>query len=257
MTKVLTGTRLLALGGILVLVTLFLGLVQRFDFLEILNPERLAGLLDQVGPMAPLVLIGAMILAVVVSPIPSLPLDLAAGVAFGPWLGTTYAVIGAEIGAIISFLIGRALGRDLLTRLLRTNVAFCEKCSDAHLVLLVTVARLVPLFSFDIVSYGAGLTNMSLKAFALATLVGTIPPTFALTSFGSSVTTAQWPLMLAGIVMVAVFVLAPKLVMRYPNAWWARVFLAAAPMPHSPTSAPQPKQPHGTESCSGCGEPLA
>ncbi|MBA3966433.1 MAG: hypothetical protein H0X47_11770 [Nitrospirales bacterium] len=63
--------------------------------------------------MAPVVFMGLMALAVVIGPIPSLPLDIAAGAAFGPLLGATYAVIGAEIGAITSFFIGRALGREV------------------------------------------------------------------------------------------------------------------------------------------------
>ena len=56
----------------------------------------------------------------------------------------------------------------------------------------------MPVFSFDIVSYGAGLTKMSLKAFALATLVGMAAPTFAFTYLGSAVVTMQWPFIFAG-----------------------------------------------------------
>ncbi len=42
-------------------------------------------------------------------------------------------------------------------------------------------ARLIPLFSFDLASYGAGLTKISLKNVALATLLGKTPPSFAFT----------------------------------------------------------------------------
>ncbi len=54
---------------------------------------------------------GVMATAVVVSPIPSLPLDIAAGSFFGPLLGTLYAATGALAGAVLSFLIARLLGR--------------------------------------------------------------------------------------------------------------------------------------------------
>jgi uncharacterized membrane protein YdjX (TVP38/TMEM64 family) len=50
-----------------------------------------------------------MICTVVIPPIPSLPLVLAAGAAFGPFDGALYAVIGAVIGATVCFLIARAL----------------------------------------------------------------------------------------------------------------------------------------------------
>ena len=251
-----THKTVVAVIGIVLLLFGFFVLGRFVDLEETLNPSRLATLLDEAGSFAPLIFILSMAVAVVISPIPSLPLDLAAGAAFGPFLGTTYAVIGAEIGAILSFLIGRALGQDLLTKLLRTNVAFCEQCSDAHLMILLVLARLLPVFSFDIISYGAGLTNMSLKAFAIATLVGMIPPTFALTYLGSSVVSIQWPLILTGIVMVGFFLLTPKLVMRYPSTWWARLFLAAAPTPIEsnpilPESAPESGKQ--APCCSGCG----
>ncbi len=255
MTTLLTGKWLLRLTAITVLLLGFVLLGRLIDLEEALNPQRITELLEAAGPLAPLVLIGIMAVAVVVSPIPSLPIDLAAGAAFGPMLGTTYAVIGAEIGAIISFLIGRALGREFLSKLLSRDVAFCEKCSDQHLLILLVLARLIPVFSFDIISYGAGLTNVSLKVFAIATLIGMIPPTFALTYLGSSLALAQWPLILAGVLMVALFMLTPKLVMRYPTAWWAQLLLVA-----KPASAPvdvQHERPVPSDqtvpSCSGCG----
>lgn len=170
------------------LLTLLVGgyrVMQEVDVGEVFRPDHITQWLSEAGPLAPIVFIGLMALAVVISPIPSLPLDIAAGAAFGPLLGATYAVIGAEIGAITSFLIGRALGGEVLIRLLHINVTFCEKCSDKHLAIFVFLSRLVPIFSFDLISYGAGLTNMSIRVFALVTFVGMIPPTLALTYAGS------------------------------------------------------------------------
>ncbi len=89
------------------------GGIQGIDLGEIFRPDRIAQWLSEAGPLAPVVFMGLMALAVVIGPIPSLPLDIAAGAAFGPLLGATYAVIGAEIGAITSFFIGRALGREV------------------------------------------------------------------------------------------------------------------------------------------------
>jgi len=205
------------------------GLIQFTPLQEILTPEKLSTLLRDLGMAGPFALMGLMMLAVVVSPIPSLPIDLAAGAAYGPFWGAVFVLIGAELGAIISFLIGRALGRDVLNRWLKQDITFCAQCSDHHLLGLMIVARLVPIFSFDIVSYGAGLTKMSLKAFALATFVGMAPPTFAFTYLGSAVVTVQWPLMLAGGLLVVVFLLLPKWIMKHRSAWWAQV-LQGKPM---------------------------
>jgi uncharacterized membrane protein YdjX (TVP38/TMEM64 family) len=224
-------------------------IVQVSGLQEILRPERLTSVLTELGVAGPFALMGLMTLAVVVSPIPSLPLDLAAGAAYGPFWGAVYVLIGAEVGAIISFLIGRALGRDVLSRWLKNDITFCERCSDHHLIGLMIVARLVPVFSFDIVSYGAGLTKMSLKAFALATFVGMAPPTFALTYLGSAVMTVQWPLMLAGGLLVVVFLLLPKWIMNHRASWWVRVIQGKPMVSELPSDA----QTHNDQ-CEWCGK---
>ncbi len=227
------------------------GLFQFTPLQEILTPENLTSLLHDWGGAGPFALIGLMTLAVVVSPIPSLPLDLAAGATYGPFWGAVYVLIGAELGAIISFLIGRALGRDVLSRWLKRDITFCEQCSDHHLLGLMVVARFVPIFSFDIVSYGAGLTKMSLKAFALATLVGMAPPTFALTYLGSAVVTVQWPLILAGGLLVGVFLFLPKWIMNHRSSWWVRGLQG------KPIVGVVPTEEHmGDAQCGWCGKPV-
>ena len=118
-------TLLLVVGG-----SLFIG--AQIDFEHALDPAHVAAWLQSLGPWGPLILIVSMATAVIIPPIPSLPLDLASGAAFGPLLGTTYAVIGAAVGAMVSFSIGRALGREGISRLLRVDAVFCEKCSDYH-----------------------------------------------------------------------------------------------------------------------------
>ncbi len=144
--KQLTTSFWVKVGALLILIAGGYVVIQGIDLGETFRPDRIAEWLSQAGPLAPIVFMGLMAIAVVISPIPSLPLDIAAGAAFGPLLGATYAVIGAEIGAITSFLIGRALGREVLTRLLHINVTFCEKCSDHHLAVFVFLSRDPDLF---------------------------------------------------------------------------------------------------------------
>lgn len=229
----------------------------QIDFAQYLATDRLVTLFREAGALGPVILILCMVAAVVISPIPSLPIDLAAGAAYGPVWGTTYAVTGALIGAVISFLIARILGRDLVEKLFRTQVRFCEQCSDSHLTILVLLARLVPVFSFDIISYGAGLTNMSVLAFAGASLAGMIPPTLAFTYFGSSVVAAQWVVVVGGAAMVAVFILTPRLVLRYSHTWWAQFFLAASPAEKTTQDTPPPfSSTLSVGNCSGCGRSL-
>jgi uncharacterized membrane protein YdjX (TVP38/TMEM64 family) len=254
-----TRTGWLKLGALFAVLVGAYAVVSWLDLGERLKPEQVANQLRAAGPFGPILFIALMATAVIISPIPSLPLDLAAGAAFGTVLGTTYAVIGAEIGAILSFLIGRALGREALTRIFRTEIRFCERCSDRHLAIFVFLSRLIPLFSFDLVSYGAGLTNLSLRAFAVATLLGMIIPTYALTYAGSQVASGEWLLIVLGLVMVTVLLLVPKLVLRYPTARWVRLLRGDMPIPphiHVPPAQPTVPGLELPSRCDSCGEPL-
>lgn len=247
------------IGTLLILLLGTLEVIQVIDLGAIFHPERITQWLAQAGPLAPLLFMGLTALAVVISPIPSLPLDMAAGATFGPFLGATYAVLGAEIGAIISFMIGRALGREVLTRWLHFKITFCEGCSDRHLAIFVFLARLLPIFSFDLISYGAGLTNMSIRAFASVTFLGMIPPTLALTYAGSYVTSGQWVTIVLGLTMVIVFLLIPTLANRYPNSRLVTLLRGESPSPISASSPPQSPMipaPDSPSRCEGCHGPI-
>ncbi len=239
--------------GMLAVAAAWWGL-SSFDYERYLSPDALTQRLNEAGPLGPLLLIGSMVGAVIIPPIPSLPLDLAAGAAFGPFYGALYAVIGAEIGAIICFLVARSLGREALSRFLKTENTFCQTCTDHQLMGAMFAARFIPIFSFDVVSYGAGLTNISLKTFALATLAGMAPATFAFTYLGSTVVSTQWPLLIGGLVMVAFFLAMPKLLTRYRTSAFARLLLGPPPAPAT-AAAGRTEIPLQIR-CTGCGAPM-
>ena len=185
---------------------------------EWLDPNRLILLLQGLGLLAPIVYMFIMAGAVVISPIPSIPLDAAAGAVFGPLMGTLYSVLGAGGGALISFFIARTLGKEAITRWLKSDIGFCQVCTERHLFLVILLARLLPVFSFDLVSYGAGLTRISTRGFAVATLLGMIPSTFVFNYFGSEIFSgSSYPLFLGGLIVV-LSLLAPKWIKRY-NPW--------------------------------------
>jgi len=229
--------------------SLFIG--ARIDLEQALDPAPVAAWLQSLGPWGPLMVIVSMAVAVIIPPIPSLPLDLASGAAFGPLFGTTYAVVGATIGAMVSFSIGRVLGREGISRLLRVDVVFCEQCSNHHVGVLIFLARLIPVFSFDVVSYGAGFTTISLRTFSLATVAGMVPPTFAFTYLGSSVISAQWLLIGSGCLLVALFVLMPIWLRRHRSSGLARFMFGPVS-----ASVATVTEPGGLSVCPACGKPI-
>jgi uncharacterized membrane protein YdjX (TVP38/TMEM64 family) len=195
---------------LLVLVIAVYCLQQFWDIASYFKPGQIQVWLADAGIYAPLLYMAVMAAAIVISPIPSLPLDIAAGAFFGPVLGTVYSVSGALAGAVISFTIARRLGRDLIERFLGGHVNFCTKCSDSLLTKIIFFARLLPVVSFDVISYGAGLTKISLKKFSLATFLGMIPLTFLYNYSGSVLVFGEGLTFILGVVMVIMFLILPK-----------------------------------------------
>ena len=197
----------------LVLIILITG--QVVDLAYWLKPERINDLLGKAGWLAPLVYMCMMTLAVVIAIIPSLPLNVAAGAFFGPLLGTLYSVLGATVGAAAAFLIARYLGREVIERFIQGHINFCSQCSDRLLTKIIFISRLIPFISFDVVSYGAGLTKMSLRAFILASFFGMLPLTFIYNQFGAGLVMNQALAVSLGILMVVLMFIIPKLIERY------------------------------------------
>lgn len=139
---------------------------------------------ETLGPWGPLAIVGLMIAAVLVSPIPSAPIAMAAGAAYGHAWGTLYVMAGAEIGALAAFSLARILGHAALRRRFGDRLEMGLIGSQNALTGIVLVSRLVPFISFDLISYAAGLTVLSFWRFALATLAGIVPASFLLAHFG-------------------------------------------------------------------------
>lgn len=138
------------------------------------------------GILAPIAYIFVMALAVVISPIPSIPLSIWAGSVWGGFSGGVYSLIGAEIGAVAAFLIARRFGRKIVEGFFKQKMSICEKCYGRSIPIFIFFVRLLPVFHFDIISYAAGLTKIKLWKFALATFLGMIPVTFLITYYGQS-----------------------------------------------------------------------
>jgi len=152
-----------------------------------MSRDAIEGWVESAGLWGPLLVMALMLVAVVASPIPSAPIALAAGAAYGHTYGTIYVVIGAEAGALIAFGLSRSLGRGVITKWFGEKADFGLLGSQNALTFTVLASRLIPFISFDLVSYAAGLSALQWWRFALATLAGIIPAAFLLAHFGGEV----------------------------------------------------------------------
>jgi len=179
--------------------------------------DRIMTAFQRLGEVGPLAYIFTRAVTVIIL-LPSLPLDAMAGARFGAFLGSIYSIIGDESGALISFFLARSLGREAVTRFFRKDIAFCDECAERQLVYVVFFARLLPMISFGLISYGAGLTRISIRAFALATLLGMIPLTFLVTYLGGHFKFLNGTSLILGAILVASFFLVPIWIRR-KNPW--------------------------------------
>lgn len=159
------------------------------DFLS--DGSALKTWIQQLGLFGPLVIIGLLTLAIVMSPIPSAPIALVSGAVYGHYLGAIYVVIGAELGAIIAFFIARLSGAKTFKNWLGDRYDKYMLGSQTTLMGIVFLSRLLPFISFDMVSYAAGVTALTFWRFTLATLAGVIPSSFLLAHFGSELASAE------------------------------------------------------------------
>lgn len=136
------------------------------------------------GELAPIIYI-VMFALVPLTLFPDSILAIGGGLIFGLTKGYIYTVIGALIGATLSFYISRKLGRDFVKKLSKEKLDDVERMIDSNGFFIVLMLRLIPLFPFDIISYGAGLTSVKYKDFIVATFLGTIPGILVFTNIGA------------------------------------------------------------------------
>lgn len=212
----------IAIGILLValLALAYVVLAETGALAVLMDEGRLHDLVRQSGWYGPLVLIGLMMAAIVISPIPSAPIAVAAGMAYGHFWGTVLVVLGAGFGAMIAFGIGRLAGHELLERWFGDQLRTGRLLGSQNaMTLIVFVSRLLPFVSFDIVSYAAGLTPLRFWRFTLATFAGVIPMSFLLTHLGSELVIGESSQIMATVLLLGFITLLPFaarwLVVRY------------------------------------------
>ncbi len=184
--------------------------LARSGVLDILHDRvTLSGLVEDVGPWGPLVVILLMVAAVLVGVIPTAPIALAAGAAYGQDWGTLYVVAGSVTGALMAFLIARYLAYDMVRRWEWANRHLDQAQSQTALMATVFVLRLVPFIHLDPISYVAGLTPLRFWRFAVATIAGVTPMQFVLVYLGDRISETEMDPRLVVALLVLGLVILP------------------------------------------------
>ncbi len=146
-------------------------------------------LLDYVGNHGTFAAITYFILYIVAVAI-SFPgasiLTIAGGLMFGWMLAGTMTVVAATVGASIIFLVARTAFGDVLRAWAGPRLAKLQDGFQENAFSYLLSIRFIPLFPFWLVNLAPALFGMKLVPYAVATLLGIIPGTFAYAFFGQS-----------------------------------------------------------------------
>ncbi len=176
-------TKRVIFGGVAVLVIAALAAGVYGIRLPMMTEALVRSTVAGMGMAGPLMLIGLMVLAIVVSPI---PIAVAAGALYGTLWGGVFVATGAILGASMAFGAARYLGFDAVRRSSNPVLKYiAAPRSQISLMLIIFTSRLIPFISFDAVSYAAGITCLSFARFAVATCLGVLPICFVLAGMGA------------------------------------------------------------------------
>ena len=137
-------------------------------------------------------------------PLPAEIIPIANGMLFGPLLGIALTWAGAMLGAALSFALARWLGRGFV-RLVMSEARYQRLAQIEPRPGTLLYARLVPLISFNLVNYAAGLMGVPWSTFLWTTALGILPLTVAMVLLGGAMLRA--PLWLWAAIAAALLLL--------------------------------------------------
>ncbi len=183
-----------AWGKIALFVLVVAGLTALWRFTplaQVVTAENVIGWAKAfaVRPWAPLVLIAAYTPACFIM-FPRPLITLAGVVAFGPWLGFLYAVVGIVGSSVVTYYLGKRMRRDTVRRLAGRKLDKMVEVLKKHGLLAMTLLRLVPIAPFAVEGIVAGAVRLKLWHLAVGTGIGMLPGTLVATIFGDQLETA-------------------------------------------------------------------
>jgi uncharacterized membrane protein YdjX (TVP38/TMEM64 family) len=173
------------LGGVGVM--LILGKSGVFGFADHLDTQ-LAGLRNSPWGL-PATIVVFILTAFIAAP----QFVLMAGcvVAFGPWLGSVYAMVGQMASAWLHFYMGRWGGRELVERYGGNTVNRMSHFIGRNDFLASAIVRSVPTAPAIVVNMAFGASKANFWPFMAGCFLGSIPKTLIVALLGQSVMSAM------------------------------------------------------------------
>ena len=169
--------------GLVVLLAVGIGLAWRSR--DTWTAEAIVAGVEGLGVWGPLVFVGIYSLAPALC-VPGAVLTLAGGALFGPLAGALLSLAGATAGATVAFLLARSLAADWVERRLGRRLHEIKAGVEREGWRFVAFVRLVPVFPFNLLNYALGLTRLSVRTFAVTSVLTMAPGALAYAYLGSA-----------------------------------------------------------------------
>ena len=178
--QLLKQKRMVSLVSIIVIAALILGLgwligLPLLDALR--NKESFRTWIQAQGDLKYFIMVGLMIVQIIIAVIPGGPIEVAAGYAFGTWMGTMVCVVGAALGSAMVFWATRRYGMKLVRVFVpQEKIDSYKFMRDSKRLNAVTfLVFLIPGMPKDILTYLAGITPIRMSSFLFVTSIARFP----------------------------------------------------------------------------------
>ena len=173
---------LFKLLGLLAFIIIIVAIVAALwpSLSQIFEPNGVDRVIESIqsqGAFGVLMLLGLQFLQVVVAFIPGEVVQVAAGMLYGPWLGSLIILVGCVISSSVIYQLVHRLGapfvRDMVSKEHLEKFYAFEK--SGRLSVVVFILFLIPAMPKDVFTYLVPLTSMRMRTFLILTTIGRIP----------------------------------------------------------------------------------
>ncbi len=198
----------LCLAGAVVLGLLALALWHALDLGDVeMSLDSIEMLIRSWGMWSAVGSIVIMILHSFV-PLPAELIAMANGMVFGSFWGIVLTWVGAMLGAAISYALARWLGQPLVRRVVPARQWDALQAWEADQgAAALLMARLIPVISFNLINYAAGLAGVKWPVFLWTTAIGILPLTILSVVLGHQLVDAPlWVWIVVATALVALWI---------------------------------------------------
>lgn len=181
---------------------------ELFLMLKNVDIQAIKSYILSFGIWAPVISYIIMLFQSIVAPLPSFVITFVNAGLFGWWQGAILSWIGTLSGATLCFWVARFFGREVVSKFTTKGALVrVDKFFNRYGKYAVIMARLLPFVSFDVVSYGAGLTAMRFWSFFWATAIGQLPVTIVYSYVGGMLTGSAKTVVIGLLLLISITVL--------------------------------------------------